>query len=253
MWRDILKQRVDALRDEFLATTDELVATQEHVQVLLSAVLSLTEDVGLEVILQRVTAFACKLACAQHAALDVVDDGQSVSRFVTASLDAGQQPSRARIPAGSPPLTAVLNIPIPIHQRVFGTLHLTEKAGGDGFSDEDNTLCVALAAAAGVAIENARHSEANARRRQWLEAGVEASEQILVAGSGGPEILAIIAEQARAASGSALALVAFFSADGQRLLCQAAEGLRVFAPGQEVSDPSRNGRRPCFESPGGHA
>ncbi|RAN76683.1 hypothetical protein B5P43_21905 [Bacillus sp. SRB_336] len=227
MWRDILKQRVEVLRDEFLATAGELLATQEHVQVLLTAVLSLTEDVGMEVVLQRVTTFACELAGAQHADLSVVEDEQSPSRFFSATLDPGQLARRAMAPAGSPPLAAELDIPIRIREKVFGNLHLADKAGGDGFSDEDNALCIAFAASAGVAIENAR-------RRQWLEAGVEAKEQILTSKSGGgPEILGIIAEQARAASGSALALVAFVSADAERLVCRAAAGISVVAPGQD--------------------
>ena len=52
-----------------------------------------------------------------------------------------------------------LGVPIRIRNEVFGNLYLTEKAGGGPFTDNDETLAVALASAAGVAIENARLHE----------------------------------------------------------------------------------------------
>lgn len=61
VWRDILRHRVEVLRDEFLTTADELLTTQEHVQVLLSTVVSMAEDVDLDAILDRVVVSACEL------------------------------------------------------------------------------------------------------------------------------------------------------------------------------------------------
>jgi signal transduction histidine kinase len=43
-----------------------------------------------------------------------------------------------------------------VRDQVFGNLYLTEKRGAAEFSEEDEELVVALAGAAGVAIENAR-------------------------------------------------------------------------------------------------
>ena len=42
---------------------------------------------------------------------------------------------------------------------MFGNLYLTDKAGGEEFTDVDEELVVGLAAAAGVAVENARLHE----------------------------------------------------------------------------------------------
>lgn len=65
MWREALRHRVAVLREEFLATTEELLDTQDHIQVLLSAIAAIAaidEDAGLDAILGRVLASACELA-----------------------------------------------------------------------------------------------------------------------------------------------------------------------------------------------
>jgi signal transduction histidine kinase len=54
-------------------------------------------------------------------------------------------------------------VPIRLRGIVYGNLYLTDKAGGQTFTDVDQELAVGLAAAAGVAIENARlHEQARA-------------------------------------------------------------------------------------------
>jgi signal transduction histidine kinase len=49
-----------------------------------------------------------------------------------------------------------LGVPVIVRGEVFGRLYLTEKLGDGGFTDADEDLVVALAAAAAVAVENAR-------------------------------------------------------------------------------------------------
>ena len=49
-----------------------------------------------------------------------------------------------------------LGVPVRIHDEVFGNLYLTEKSDGADFSENDENVVLALATAAGVAIENAR-------------------------------------------------------------------------------------------------
>jgi GAF domain-containing protein len=46
---------------------------------------------------------------------------------------------------------------------VYGNLYLTEKAGGAAFDADDEAVLTALAAAAGVAIDNARLFEDSQR------------------------------------------------------------------------------------------
>ena len=53
-------------------------------------------------------------------------------------------------------MTSFLGVPILLRDEVFGNLYLTDKVGGEAFTDVDEELVVALAAAAGLAIDNAR-------------------------------------------------------------------------------------------------
>ena len=53
---------------------------------------------------------------------------------------------------------------------MFGNLYLAEKLEAEEFTDEDEAVLVALAAAAGVAIDNARLYEASRRQRRWSDA-----------------------------------------------------------------------------------
>jgi signal transduction histidine kinase len=53
-------------------------------------------------------------------------------------------------------MTSFLGVPISVRDQIFGNLYLCDKRDGDVFSDIDEEMTVALASAAGVAIENAR-------------------------------------------------------------------------------------------------
>ena len=53
-------------------------------------------------------------------------------------------------------MRSFLGVPVVVRGEVFGNLYLTDKQSAEVFTDIDEELTVALAAAAGVAIENAR-------------------------------------------------------------------------------------------------
>ena len=75
-------------------------------------------------------------------------------------------------------MTTFLGVPVRIRGTVFGNLYLTEKAGGEPFTEQDEQLVEALARAAGYVIENARAYGLSERRRQWLEASAELTETL---------------------------------------------------------------------------
>ena len=56
-------------------------------------------------------------------------------------------------------MTSFLGVPIRLRGVVYGNLYMTDKADGQVFTDVDQELAVGLAAAAGLAIENARLHE----------------------------------------------------------------------------------------------
>src|SRR4029450_866602 len=70
--------------------------------------------------------------------------------------DLREHPDSYGFPPHHPPMKSFLGVPIRLRDEVFGNLYLTDKKTGEVFTDVDEELCVALAAAAGVAIENAR-------------------------------------------------------------------------------------------------
>lgn len=72
-------------------------------------------------------------------------------------------PASSGFPAGHPAMNSFLGVPIRIRDEIYGSLYLTEKRGGEDFTEEDEQLVTALASAAGVAIDNARGQEAQHR------------------------------------------------------------------------------------------
>ncbi len=138
--------------------------------------------------LRRITLAAVDLVDARYGALGVLDEsGARLEEFITVGLDDGQveaigafpeghgvlglliaEPTPLRLPdltehPGSygfppnhPPMRSFLGVPILVRDEVFGNLYLTDKTTAEVFTDVDEELVVALAGAAGVAIENAR-------------------------------------------------------------------------------------------------
>jgi signal transduction histidine kinase len=70
--------------------------------------------------------------------------------------DVHEHPDSYGFPPNHPPMRSFLGVPIKVRDRVFGNLYLTDKRDDDVFTEADEELVVALAAAAGVAIDNAR-------------------------------------------------------------------------------------------------
>jgi signal transduction histidine kinase len=70
-------------------------------------------------------------------------------------------PASIGFPENHPPMGSFLGVPVRVRGAVFGNLYLTEKANAAEFSDEDEEMIMALAAIAGLSIENARLSEKN--------------------------------------------------------------------------------------------
>ena len=103
-------------------------------------------------------------------------------------------------------MSSFLGVPVRIRDQVFGNLYLTEKAGGGDFTDQDEAIVIALAAAAGVVVENARLYEEAAQREHWLGATAEITA-LLADVSTGEEALQAVADRAREVSGADVAWV----------------------------------------------
>lgn len=233
--------RIEDLLRDFLARAGELLDAQEQMRGLLEAVVAVAEDLSLEAVLDRVVHSACRLLHARYGALGVIGENKSLSHFVTVGIDQDlarrigplptghgvlgllisepaplrlhdlrQHPKSYGFPENHPPMRSFLGVPVRVRDVVFGNLYLTEKEGGGDFTPEDEDLAVALAAAAGVAIENARLYEDARRRGSWLEACMDVTGRMLGDDrSAEPDRVALdlIAERALQESGSQLALI----------------------------------------------
>ena len=102
-------------------------------------------------------------------------------------------PRSVGFPPGHPPMQGFLGVPVRSRGEVFGNLYLAERLDGADFTADDEDLVVALAASAGVAIENARLYEESRRRQEWLRASAEISRDLLRPGLG-DEVLVRIAD-----------------------------------------------------------
>ena len=249
------RARLDDLLTEVLTRVGQVMDTQDRLRGLLDAVVGLAADLDLDSVLQRIVGVACHLTDAQYGALGVLGAGpdRRLRAFVTHGLtDAqrakigdlprgrgilgviidspeplrldklGDQPMSYGFPPNHPPMDTFLGVPIRIRDKVFGNLYLTEKRSGSGFTTEDEEILVALAAAAGVVIENARLYEESARRQRWLEAAAEITAALL-GEVRRDEAMALVADRAREVAGADVAAV-LLRHEGGRLLVEVTSG-----------------------------
>jgi signal transduction histidine kinase len=249
--------RLDALLQEVLGRVDEIMDTQERLRALLDAVVGIGADLDLDSTLDRIVAAACELVSARYGALGVVGhDGRRLSRFITRGItaeqiaaigpypeghgilgllvdrpeplrltDLSQHPRSFGFPANHPPMRTFLGVPIRTRDQVFGNLYLTEKADGADFTPDDERTVMALAAAAGIVIDNARLYADTERRRRWHEVTAEIT-QLMVGEVDSGEAMRLIVERAREVSDSLVGAVLLLD-DGE-LVVRAVDGPAVF-------------------------
>ncbi len=213
---------------------------------LLDAVMGIISDLDLRPTLERIVAAAAHLVDARFAALGVLDHGgEALSEFITIGLtehererigtlphgrgilgllirepyplrlhDLRAHPDSYGFPEHHPPMTSFLGVPVRIGDRFFGNLYLTDKKGGDDFTEADEKGVVALAAAAAVAIENARLYDRLQRREGWLSASAEIQRMLLGHGTLA-EALQLVTDRARDLTGADVGLIVLEQDDGR--------------------------------------
>jgi two-component system, NarL family, sensor histidine kinase DevS len=247
--------------------SNDLARAEHHIQELISAIVSIAENHSLGTILEQVVQAACTLVDARYGALGVVSSGQVLENFITVGMtqeeidrighlpvghgvlgllirdpkpirmhDLGKHPDSYGFPPNHPPMNSFLGVPIRVSGQIIGNLYLTEKRGGGDFTEEDQELVVALAAAAGVAVNNARLFAESERREQWLEASMAVGAGV---SSKTADAADIIVRQVLAVSGWAWAGIGFPPENGGQLRFAAVGGELAGAPGPpELTLPS---------------
>ena len=137
--------------------------------------------------------------------------------------DLAAHPSSSGFPAGHPPMRSFLAAPVLIREELFGNLYLTDKRGGAGFGAEDEELLVAVAGAAGLAVENARLRAEARRHEQWQQATADVTQQLLAADEP-RDVLALVTRHALEISGADVVIINLPSAASDHVVVTHASG-----------------------------
>lgn len=202
---------LDDLLEELRERAGTARKSHEQMAALLDAVVAVSADLELADVLARIVRSACALVGARYGALGVLGpDREHLIEFVTHGIsdherlligdlprghgilgllirdpkprrisDIGSHPESYGFPPHHPPMGSFLGTPVRVRDEVFGNLYLTEKEDRKEFSEGDEAMVVALAAAAGVAIENARLYQRSQSQRRWSQAVSEVTQALL--------------------------------------------------------------------------
>ncbi|WP_371494677.1 SpoIIE family protein phosphatase [Kitasatospora sp. NBC_00374] len=176
--------------DRLVGRLQDFAHAQSRFQDLLDAVMAVGRELELPVVLRRVITTAMGLVDARYGALGVLsEDGEQLEEFIPVGLserevadlagvalphgrgllkhlidhpeplrvaDIGAHARSVGFPPGHPPMRTLLGVAVTSRSRVYGNLYLSERRDGQPFDVHDEDIVVALAGAAGLAIENAR-------------------------------------------------------------------------------------------------
>jgi signal transduction histidine kinase len=201
---------VELLMSQLVEQASMIMTAQQRLRRLLRANHSIVQELSLPAVLRRLVATAKDVSGAKYAALGVIGGDGTLDQFLHVGMEddtvqaigelpkgrgvlgaliddpkpirltrINEDPRSSGFPDGHPQMTTFLGVPIRSRGVVFGNLYLTDRADGGAFTAEDEELVLALAATAGIAIENARLYEESRRRQEWLRASGEVSRQLL--------------------------------------------------------------------------
>lgn len=237
--RETLSQlRLRELLLEVQDRIEQIVEGRDRLDGLIDAILAITSGLKLDATLRAIVHTAAELVDARYGALGVRGYDHRLVEFVYEGIDEetrhligslpegrgvlgalieepkpirlddiSRHPASVGFPLHHPPMRTFLGVPVRIRDEVFGNLYLTEKADGQPFSDDDEVLVQALAAAAGIAVDNARLFEESRTREAWIEATRDIGTQML-AGADPAMVFRLIAEEALTLMAGAATFVA---------------------------------------------
>jgi signal transduction histidine kinase len=185
----------------------------DELRALTDAGVTLTSELALETVLQRVADLARGLVGARYAALSVLGPSGEITRFITSGMSAEEReaigdipsgkgllglllhkgdtlrleeissdPRSAGFPANHPQMTSLLGVPLIFRGRIIGNLYLTDKTSGHGFDDHDEELIRLLATQAAVAVRNAElynKAESVARLEERERIGMDLHDGVM--------------------------------------------------------------------------
>ncbi|OBK92261.1 histidine kinase [Mycobacterium asiaticum] len=230
--------RLRELLVEVQDRVEQIVEGRDRLDGLLDAMLVVTSGLELDETLRTIVHSATILVDARYGALEVHDRDNRVLQFIHEGIDQetvgrighlpeglgvigvvidepkalrlddiSLHPASVGFPPHHPPMRTFLGVPVRVRDEAFGTLYLTDKLNGQAFSDDDEVLVQALAAAAGIAIANARLYQQAKARQSWIEATRDIATELL-SGTEPTTVFRLVGEQAVKLTAADAALVA---------------------------------------------
>ncbi len=170
--------RLRELLVEVQERVEQIVEGRDRLDGLVEAMLVVTSGLELDATLRTIVHSATNLVDARYCALEVHDRDKRVLQFVYEGIDEdtvarighlpeglgiigllidepkplrlediSQHPASIGFPSHHPPMRTFLGVPVRVRDVSLGTLYLTDKTNGQPFSDDDELLVQALAAA----------------------------------------------------------------------------------------------------------
>jgi len=230
--------RLRELLSEVQDRVEQIIEGRDRLDGLVEAMLTVTSGLELDETLRTIVHTAIELIDARYGALGVRGTEHELVEFVYEGIDEETRckigplpqgrgvlgalidepkpirledirthPASVGFPDHHPPMRTFLGVPVRIRDEVFGNLYLTEKASGQPFSEDDEVLAQALAAAAGIAIDNARLYRQSQQRQAWIEATRDIGTALL-SGTEPSRVFRQIAEEARSLTDADVTLIA---------------------------------------------
>jgi signal transduction histidine kinase len=224
---------------------------------LLEAVAGAGFELEPDAVLERIVASAVSLTGARFGAMGVIGEGGRLSGIIPVGAAASEigridhwpdargllgelirRPRPLRVdditahrrtsgfPAGHPPMRSFLGVPVWIRDELFASLYLTDKRGPDGpgpFDEADEELLVAIAGAAGLAVDNARLRAETRRQERWQRATAAVTQRLLSEDEP-REVLNLLTQHALEISGADMVMLTLPSADGSHSVIETASG-----------------------------
>lgn len=215
---------------------------------------AITSDLDLDSVLRRIVEMAAELVDVEFAGMGVLGEGRRIEKFLHSGIDPAVESAIGRQPEGHGLLGAIMDAPLPVNlsalgddprsvgfppghplmknflgaqirvrDEVYGNLYLANSRSG-AFTQEDVELAEALAATAGIAIENARQFEESVRRERWSRALAEAARGVMVDDEA--EQIPRLLERVRDAAQAEVALICSIDDDTDELIVDHVVGPR---------------------------
>lgn len=247
------KLEFESALTHFVERAQEMMTSQARMRDLIRINNELTSNLDLPNVLRRIVEIGKELLNARYAAMGVIGDERRLEQFIHVGMDPEvyeqidhlpegkgllgaliDDPRPVRLetiasdarssgfPSNHPPMRSFLGVPIRVRDEVYGNLYLTDSLNG-AFSPDDEELAEALAATAGIAIENARLFDDSAYRARWSSALAETARRLMQDDEDNQ--LGSIVKEVHDLAGADLVSIGLISDSGDEIVVERASGL----------------------------